>query len=257
MRYRFLSIAVLAFMMLAGGAFVLPAPAFALDAAPTVREIVDRHVEAIGGAERFMQLESMTMSGTFSIPGQGIEARLHVWTQAPDRLTTEVEIPGLGKMRNGYDGAVAWSIDPMMGAQVLADASLAQMREQANFFSSLYRPEDYTALTLEGLVDFEGTPCYEVVVTSESGLESRHFFAVDTGLLAGMKQTAHSPMGEMPSTTVIKEYRDVDGIKVAVLTEQSAMGMKQVIAFESVSFEPIEASVFALPAEIAALLDEE
>ena len=64
-------------------------------------------------------------------------------------------------------------------------------------------------------------------------------------------------MGDIPTVTAIKEYREFEGIKMAAVTEQSMMGMTQVITIESVSFAPIDDAVFALPAEIAALVKTE
>ncbi len=225
-------------------------------AAPaTAREVVDRFLVKIGGAERLLQREAMTVTGVFAIPAQGLEGTLTMWSQAPDRLRMEIEIPGLGKIHSGYDGEAAWSIDPIMGAQVLTAESAAQMREQANFHSLLYRPEDYPTLTLEGVTDFQGTECFELTVVSKAGLQSQQYFAVDSGLLVGMAQTQYSPMGEIPSVSALKEYREFEGVLMATVTEQSMMGMQQIINLQTVSFAPIEPEFFAVPAEIAALLE--
>jgi hypothetical protein len=227
------------------------------DALPGAREVVDRFVEAIGGAERLQSRTSVAMTGSFKVPAQGIEGGLQLWTQAPDRMLLEVEIPGYGKVRSGFDGTVAWMMDPAMGAQVLADKSAAQMRDQANFYSSLYRAEDYESLEVVGRADFQDTACWELAVVSSQGLASRHFFAVDGGLLLGMTQTQFSPMGEIPSTTALKEYREFEGLKLPTVLEQSMLGMQQITTIATVSFAPIEAAVFALPADIAALTTSE
>lgn len=239
-------------------AAVLPAAvAVADDALPAAREVVDRFVAAAGGKERLMARQFLTTTGTFAIPAQGLQGKLEVHTKAPDLMAMSVEIPGYGKIRSGYDGNTGWMVDPAMGAQVMADEPLAQMRDQANFWGSLYRDEDYRSLTVVGRSEFQGTACWELAVVTRNGMESMQYFAIDSGLLLGMQQTQHTPMGAIPSTTVLKDYREVDGVLVPMVMEQSMMGMTQVMTIESVSFEPIPAEVFALPADIAALVDKE
>jgi hypothetical protein len=247
----------LAVGLLAVGLLALPlvAPhAASAEALPEARTIVDRFLAAVG-AERLLERNSMTSSGTFTIPGQGLEGKLTIYAQAPRRISVETEIPGIGKMRSGFDGAVGWSVDPFTGAQLLADQALDQMRDQANYHALLYRAEDYPSLTVVGRTEFQGTPCWELEVVARSGLKSTHYFAVDTGLLLGMQFIQHSPMGEIPVTTVIKEYRDFDGLKIAAVSEQSMMGMQQIMTVESVSFADLDDAVFALPPDIAALLE--
>lgn len=228
----------------------------AAEALPEARAIVERFHAAIN-ADRLLERDSMTTTGTFAIPAQGLEGKLTIHARAPRRLSVETEIPGVGKMRSGYDGQVGWSLDPFTGAQVLADQALDQLRDQANFHALLYRAEDYPSLTVTGRSDFQGTPCWQMEVVARSGLKSTHFFAVDSGLLMGMQFVQHSPMGEIPVTTAIKEYREFDGMKVAAVSEQSMMGMQQVMTIESVSFDDLDDAVFALPPDIAALVESD
>ena len=204
-----------------------------------------------------MARQFLSTTGTFAIPAQGLQGKLEVLTKAPDLMAMSVEIPGYGKIRSGYSGHTGWMIDPAMGAQVMADEPLAQMRDQANFWGALYRDEDYKSLTVVGRTEFQDTPCWELAVVTRNGMESQQYFAIDSGLLLGMQQTQHTPMGAIPSTTVLKDYREVDGVMVAMVMEQSMMGMAQVMTIESVSFEPIADEAFALPADITALVDKE
>lgn len=236
-------------------AIALPVASVAADL-PEAREVVDRYVAVIGGAERFLQHETVTTNGTFAMPAMGLQGTLSIWNQAPDKMLMEMEIPGYGKVRSGYDGEIGWMIDPAMGAQVLTNESLAQLRDEANFCGRLYRPADYSSLTVTGKAEFDSVACYQLAVVTTNGLESQQFFAVDSGLLVGVQQDQHTPMGKVPSTTVNKEYRDFDGLKIPAVIEQSTMGMQQVITIETVSFAPIDPAVFALPAEIAALVQE-
>jgi len=239
-------------ILLAAIPLLLAAAAPAQDAQPSAREVLDRFVEAVG-ARHLAEKTSMTTTGHFAIPAQGVQGPLTSYAKAPDEFVVTIEIPGYGTVRQGFTQGVGWSIDPATGAQILADKPLAQLRDQADYDAMLYRDEDFESLTLVGAAEFQGTPCWQIAVVSDAGLEAQHYFAKDTGLLVGMEADQHTPMGTIPSTTVIKEYQDFGGVKIAARSEQSMMGMQQVLTIESVSFEPLGDEVFALPPEIAAL----
>jgi hypothetical protein len=237
-------------------ACTLPAvTALAQDGLPTAREVVDRFVETVGG-DKLSERSSMSSTGTFAIPAQGLEGPLTMHAKAPDHLLVEIEIPGYGKVRTGYNDSVGWSIDPATGAQVLTDQPLAQLADQANFFSLLYRDEDHESLTMIGEADFHGTACYQIEVVGKGGLSAQHFFSQESGLLVGMEADQYTPMGAIPTSTQIKDYQDFDGIMIATRSEQTMMGMQQVMTVTSVSFEPIDDAVFALPPEIEALAEK-
>ncbi len=80
------------------------------------------------------------------------------------------------------------------------------------------------------------------------------YYDVETGLLAGVERNMETPMGSMASTTIIDEFSDVGGMKIATKMRIRAMGVEQIFSVDSTSFEKFDTSVFELPAEIKALL---
>lgn len=215
--------------------------------------IVDRFVEVTGSDQVLGKHTSMTTSGTFSLPAQGISGTLTLQASAPNKLAMTVEIPGFGTMRSGYDGEVGWSMDPAMGAQILIDKPLAQAKDQANFYAMLFRPEDLDTLEFLGEEEFDGQVCYKLKGITVNAVESTYFFAKDSGFLVGMAQSQHTPMGEIPVQSSLQDYKEFGGMKIATKTVQTTMGMQQIVSIESIDFAPIDDSAFALPPEIAAL----
>jgi hypothetical protein len=69
-----------------------------------------------------------------------------------------------------------------------------------------------------------------------------------------MVLTVESPMGKMPSTTIMSDYKEFDGVKIATRTDVEAMNMKQVLVVDSVDYKLVDPSIFNLPPEIKALV---
>lgn len=225
------------------------------DALPSARAIVDRFVEVTGAAELVEKHDSMQTTGTFAIPSQGMSGKLQIQAKAPNLMLVRIEIVGFGEVLQGYDGKVGWTMDPASGPSLSEDMALAQLEDQANYYSSLYRAEDLESLELIGKEDFGGTEAYRIQSVSKRGVASTLFFSVESGLLIGNESVQYSPMGEIPTRSTISEYKDFGGVLVPTRTEQSMMGMQQVITIDSVSFEPIDDAAFALPEAVAGLVE--
>lgn len=217
-------------------------------------DVYTRYVEALGGREALSRYTSSHALGAFSMPMQGIGGDLEVFAAEPNLMLVRVDIPGVGTVRQGYDGEVGWSINPATGAMVLEGMMLDQMRQQADFFGPL-RIEDYidSARVVADTV-FDERPCQKVRLVTKWGEEYFELFDVETGLLAGTIRRQASPMGPMETTTVVSDYQDFGGILVPTMTVQETMGMEQVITVTSVEFDTVDPAVFALPAEIAAMV---
>lgn len=237
---------------------ILAALAFAPGAAsaqlPDAKQIVARYIDALGGEAALRKHQYRRAKMTMNMPAQGITATMEVFAAAPDRYFSRIEIGGMGSITSGYDGKVAWMIHPATGPMVLDGTALEQHRQQASFYGPLERDRFVKAMQTVERTDFEGRSCYSVKVTTNWDEEYIEYYDVETGLLAGTTRSQQSPMGAIESTTIIDEYREVDGVKMPAKVRTRAMGMEQVVTLESTSLEKIDESVFELPPEIKALV---
>lgn len=80
------------------------------------------------------------------------------------------------------------------------------------------------------------------------------FYGVADGLARGMRLEVDTPMGKMPTTTRMVEYKPFDGLLIASKTEIEAMGAVQTMTVEKVDFTPIDPKVFELPPDVKALV---
>jgi len=124
----------------------------------------------------------------------------------------------------------------------------------ADFYGELHDAKHYPKIETVSREDFEGMPAYKVRLLRPSGEEDFEYFAVDSGLLVGNSVTRMSPMGPMPATTVFSEYKDVGGLRIATRVVQKVMGVEQVMTLTTIEHDKLDASAFALPASIRALV---
>jgi hypothetical protein len=221
----------------------------------TPRAIFTRYVEALGGAEALEAHDSSITRGKLEMAAMGLEGAMTIWASAPNRFVMEVELGGMGTMRQGYNGEVGYAVNPMTGPMVLEGQQLSQMLQQADFYGPLNWQETFpTAETLE-LADFNGAPAYKVRLVDTTETEIIQYFDEGSSLMVGFEGNQASPMGEVFVTASVGDYEEFGGILVPTTTSVNMMGSEIRTTVESVSYEPVDESVFELPDAVKALVE--
>ena len=220
---------------------------------PTASDIFTKSIEAIGGEAAIRKHTSMVTKGTLSMPAAGMSGKLEIITLAPNKILTLMEFAGVGKITQGFDGTVGWSMNPMQGPSLIEGSMLEELKKSSDMYKDLDPSKIWSKAETKGAVNFGGVPCYEIAVTGGPG-DGALYYEIQTGLTRGMMLTVESPMGKMPSTTMMSDYKEFDGVKIATRTDVEAMNMKQILVVDSVDYKSIDPAIFNLPPEIKALV---
>jgi hypothetical protein len=231
-------------------AALLLLPARARAQLPAAADLMAAHNRAIGGEAAVAALPAVHMSGSFATPGG--PATVEVWAARPDRMYSVLTIPGMGEIRQGYDGTTAWRIYPMRGAAILEGEELAQTRDEATVDNvlGLRLPGAYRSVETVEKATIEGQECYRVKLVSPGGRETGLCFALADGLAMAAFQPG--PGGEM--VMLLQGYTEYGGVKVPTRMVSRMADQEQVFTIAKV--EPIAADParFELPPEIKALV---
>jgi outer membrane lipoprotein-sorting protein len=235
--------------------FTSAAPARAADDLPKAETILDKYVEATGGLAAYDSHHNEVVTGTMEVASAHITGKLTSYHAAPVKMYTEIDIEGLGKMQDGTDGTVAWSLSAMQGAHLKDGDEKAMALRTARFAAEAHWRDDYPKVETVGLETVNGKPCYRVLLTPKQGSPITQYFDKATGLLEKLSATVKTPMGDVATESIVGDYRKEGGILVPHTMHQSAMGQEIVVTFETVKFDTdIPKDRFDLPADIQALL---
>jgi len=221
---------------------------------PSARSIIDRHVKEIGGREAVLALTSTHATGTVSLPAAGLTGKLEAFHAKPNKFLQRMTLPGIGDIEEGFDGTVGWSISPLTGPTLLDGRQLEQRKFDADFFEDLKSNERYESMTTVEKTTFDGRSVYKVQLVRKGGGEDIEFYDATTGLKAGAITTRDSPMGPMQGTTSWSDYKKFGGLLQPVTTKVSVMSTEMVMAITSVDYGKVDPSMFAVPAQIKALV---
>lgn len=218
-------------------------------AMPTVDQVLDKYVQAIGGKAAVQKQTSRVSKGTFSLPAMGLDAPIIIYAKAPNKSAFVIDIPGIGAVQQGYNGAVAWSIDPQSGARDVTGVELAAVKREAEFYADLKFKELFTKLTVKGKEKVGNSEAYVVEAVPAEGSPQKLYFDTQSGLLVRMDVEAESPQGKLAFEIYLEDYKEVDGVKMPFTTRRNSPAFSFTIKLEEVKHNvPIDDAKFNKPA---------
>ncbi len=186
----------------------------AVPAGLTVEQVIDNYIKARGGEENILKIKNVKSEATASI--QGMTLNITSYKEVPNKICVETYMNGNLLSKQICDGENA-KVVSMQGEQKLQGKMLDQMKYQAYLFPELeYSKEGYKT-EMTGMEDVDGKPAYRVKVTNPAGDTQTLSFDKESGLM--VKEVTPTPQGS--STTFVKEYKEVNGVKFPVKVTQS------------------------------------
>jgi hypothetical protein len=208
----------------------------------------------MGGTNALAPHQSMHTVGQFSMPAQGLTADFETFSARPNRSAMRVAIAGLGEIRSGFTGNVAWSLNPMEGPRIMEGRERDQSAEESVFESTLRLPTVIESAETVERTRIGGRECLKVKLVWKSGRETHDCYSEETGLLVGSLARQESSMGVLETVTLYEDYRKFGNVLMPARITLQVMGIEQVITINDVRFDAVSDDAFSPPAEIRALI---
>jgi len=189
-------------------------------AQPTIDQILDNYVRAIGGEQNIKRFDPLSVKGTLVIKGKN--GTFEVYSKAPNKAVSSMQVieNASWKMSEGFDGSVGWFSTPQTGVRLKSGQELSIAARSADYYGVLKLKEFYPKMTLRGEQLIGNRQSYVVEADPGDGSLKRMYFDLETGLLLRSDLEADSTQGRRISAWYYEDYRDVDGIKYAFTRRQ-------------------------------------
>jgi len=186
---------------------------------PSADQVLDKYIQAIGGAQQLSKLTSFVAKGTYEGFDTGEEnAPVEIYAKAPNQLTTIVHIPQGDSVRT-FDGRNGWTSSTGTLLPVpflmLAGGNL----EGAKLDAELCFPLQIKKTLTDWRTGFPTTVIDEKDVevvqgTSAAKTPVKLYFDKKTGLLVRLVRYTNTAIGTNPAQVDYSDYRDVAGVKM-------------------------------------------
>ncbi|HVF66257.1 MAG TPA: c-type cytochrome [Pyrinomonadaceae bacterium] len=179
---------------------------------PTVEQILDKYVAAVGGRASVEKLKTRVTKGT-QVIWNGTEFPFETYQKAPNKSLDVTTRPNNVVVSVGFDGNVGWLQGPR-GVRDLGGAQLAQAVRDADFYGELHLREQYPEMAVAGREKVGERDAYVIVSRVSDRRIERLYFDAQTGLLLRVNALTETPLARLPEETAFEDYREVDGMKI-------------------------------------------
>ena len=215
--------------------------------AQTADEIVDKHIVALGGAEKLKGVNTLIIDRSLAV--QGMEIPTQTTLVVGKSVRSESTVMG-NSMVQVLDGSTAWMIRPaMMGGtgdpEDMPADQLKQQKGQLDPFGALYNyKEKGSKVELVGKEKVEKKDVYHLKVTTKDGDVIDEYLDATTYLVSKTKVTANGQDAEI----AFSDYKEVDGIKFPYTMDMtSQMGSISFITSKIKINDKVDEAVFKRP----------
>ena len=240
---------------------------------PPAGQILDKYIQALGGAQRLAGLTSFVGKGTsVGFGGFGGGGQVSIFAKAPNQRTVLIEFkdnPDRGDSVRTFNGRAGWIKTPLAvlkeyevsggdldGARLDAQLSfpgqikqvLSNLRVgQPATIDDLPGPSSQTSRESNAVVG-QHREVQVVQGTGAGGLIATLYFDKASGLLVREVRYGKSPIGRVPTQIDYGDYRDVGGIKMPFRLIFAWLGGRDSIQLSEVQANvPIDAAKFGKP----------
>jgi hypothetical protein len=206
---------------------------------PPADQIIDKYIQALGGAQKLASLKSYVATGaSVGFGGFGGGAKVQIFAKFPDQRTTLIQFAaetGRPDSVRSYNGHIGWMKTPLA---VLTDYELTGIElDGARLDAELGFPgqikQVLTDLRVSLPVTISDLPGPSSQTSKDSavgigqdrlvnvvqgvgprGMLATLYFDQQTGLLTRMVRYGRTAIGRVPTQVDYSDYRDVGGIKM-------------------------------------------
>ena len=223
---------------------------------PAADQVLDKYIEALGGADRLRSITSFIATGTAVGYGElGGTAEFSVFAKAPNQRTTLItykEHPERGFSTWVFDGTTGWIKTPraLLREYELHGGELDGARFEAQVA--------FPAQIKQALTGWRGAARQSIgdrdfsVVQGNGprGFLATLYFDPRTNLLARLVRYTPSPIGRLPTQVDFADYRDVAGVKFPFELKFTWLDGRYTAKLNEVKTNvPIDAARFGKPSE--------
>lgn len=218
--------------------------------AQSVDDIINKHVEAMGGAAALSQFKSLRMEATMQVMGMEIETKTTIVHQRGYHSETEVQ--GM-KIVQAIDGNKGWMINPMMGqttAQALPEEAVSSMSNQIDLTGMYKYAEKGIKAELVGEESVEGEPAYILTLTLPAGGKVANYISKNSYYVIKTVVKTVVEGQEIETKVSQSNFKKVNGITYPFTSQIETPAMPGAVTMLVKNIEvngAVDEAIFAMP----------
>ncbi len=178
---------------------------------PTGEQLLDKYVQAVGGAAAIDKVTTRVMKGTIQFGGKSLP--IDIYSKNPDMRISFTHMPE-GDNVTAFNGHEGWLAMPGGHVRDMHGSDLDGASIDADMHLATHLKAMFSELQTRGTEKVGDRDAY-VVVGHRQGLPPIElYFDEQTGLLLRLLRFGETALGRMPTQIDYADYRETNGVKI-------------------------------------------
>jgi outer membrane lipoprotein-sorting protein len=211
-------------------------------------QLLDKYVQAAGGAAAIDKVTTRIMKGTIDFGGKSLP--IDIYSKDPDQRIWFTHLPE-GDSVTAFNGHEGWLAAPgRPGVRPMQGSELDAASMDADLHLATHLKPMFSELRLQGTEKVGDHEAYLVVGQREGKPPIQLYFDEQSGLLVRLVRYGETALGWLPTQIDYADYRDTNGVKIPYRwTLARPSGRFTIQVSEVKQNVPVDDAKFAKPAE--------
>lgn len=178
---------------------------------PSADHLIDKYVQAVGGAAATERVTSRVMKGTITFGDRNVP--LEIFSKDPDKRISFTHTPD-GDSVTAFDGHEGWLGFPGRPAREMYGSELDAAAMDADLHFATHLKGMFSDARVRGTEKVGGHDAHLVIGRREDKPPLRLYFDEKSGLLVRLVRYGETPLGLMPTQIDYADYRETGGVKI-------------------------------------------
>jgi predicted Zn-dependent peptidase len=200
---------------------------------PAAGDVINKYIDAVGGAEKLKSVNSMLIKGTLAVQGMNLPYVQKMMN--PNLLLMEVTMNDNPLVRRVFDGKTGSNMQ-MGNSNAFSAGELKDAKDIEGIFPQLFYAKEGYKVEVTGSEKVSGNDAFKLKITPPSGTSITEYYDAKTGYLVKEIRTTHEGTTEVQQTIELSDYKKVNDIMVPFKMNVDAGQQQLEIDVESVTF---------------------
>jgi photosynthetic reaction center cytochrome c subunit len=212
---------------------------------PPADQLLDKYLQAVGGAAAVEKITSRVMKGTITFGDRNVP--IDIFSKDPDKRVSFTHTLD-GDSVTAFDGHEGWLGIPGHAVREMHGPDIDGASMDADLHFAAHLKEMFTKVEASGMEKIGERDAYLVIGQRDGKTPLRLYFDGQSGLLVRLVRYGETPLGLLPTQIDYADYRDAGGVKIPFRWTLARPGGRFTIQIGEVKENvPVEDAKFAKP----------
>jgi photosynthetic reaction center cytochrome c subunit len=180
-------------------------------AGPTADQLLDKYIQAVGGASAVDKITSRVMKGSIDFGGRSLP--IDIYAKDPEKRISFTHMSE-GDSVTAFNGKEGWLGTPGRPLREMHGSDLDGAAIDADLHLATDLKQMFSKMQVRGTEKIDDHQAYEVVGDREGKTPIELYFDAQSGLLVRLVRYGDTALGWLPTQIDFADYRETNGVKV-------------------------------------------